>query len=57
MQLLREEGLSDYLEALDTGQKNWAESQGFKAGAGEVCLLPDGQGNPDCAMVGLGAEE
>lgn len=40
---------------LSVAHKNWANSQGFSAKAGEICQLPDAKGNLEKVLFGLGA--
>ncbi|GJM03619.1 MAG: leucyl aminopeptidase [Rhodomicrobium sp.] len=48
------EGLELALESCTDAQKNWVAFSSFKASAGEVALLPDGEGKLACVLVGLG---
>jgi leucyl aminopeptidase len=50
------EGLAEALDTLPPDQAAWARAVGFKAGAGEVCLLPGPQGIGR-ALLGRGAPE
>ncbi len=45
------------LKALPRAQANWIESQGWKAGAGSVVLLPGKDGAAAGAVLGLGKED
>lgn len=50
------EDLAARIEALPAAQAAWARAQGFEAGAGEVCVLPDAEGGIAGALLGLGTE-
>ncbi|WP_299842212.1 M17 family metallopeptidase [uncultured Paracoccus sp.] len=43
-------------QPLPDGAGNWAKAIGFTGKAGEICLLPDGEGNLRGALFGLGTE-
>ncbi len=51
--LVSKDGLADWLANQPTATQTWAEAAGFKAGAGEVLLLPD-DGHVGGALGGLG---
>ncbi|MCO6383639.1 M17 family metallopeptidase [Oceanicola sp. 502str15] len=44
------------LEALPEAAAAWAQASGFKAGAGEVCLVPGAGGGLGAVLLGLGSE-
>ncbi|MGR3796160.1 leucyl aminopeptidase family protein [Vannielia sp. SX4] len=44
------------LESLSAEAARWAESTGFKAGAGETCLVPGEGGALGAVLLGLGSE-
>ena len=50
-------GLEVALEGLPPVARAWAEAQGFKAGLGEVVVLPGADGAPAGAMVGYGDDK
>lgn len=54
--LLKAEELDDWLEKKKDHLKNWIKSNGFVAGLGEVCLIPDSLGNLEQVLVGLGSK-
>ncbi len=51
---LRSDQLQDWLTAADDDSRAWVESNGFKAKAGQVCLLPGSEGELGSALAGLG---
>ncbi len=50
-------GLSGLLDRLDDRAQAWVTASGFKAGAGELCLLPDTAGAVTGAIAGLGDDK
>ena len=49
-----EDGLKAWKKDLPAAQNQWVESSGFKAGTGEVLLLPNDAGSINAAVVGVG---
>ncbi|HZP67733.1 MAG TPA: leucyl aminopeptidase family protein [Rudaea sp.] len=45
--------LARVLRALGASAARWAETNGFRAEAGQVCLVPDAQGQARCVLVGI----
>ena len=42
-----------WLAAADAKTRSWVELQGFKANPNQICIVPDDQGTPKCALVGM----
>ena len=51
--LISKEGLADWLGNQNEATRTWVEAAGFKAGAGDVLLMPDGS-DVGAALGGLG---
>ncbi len=56
LQVVAPDALDAALDALPPDQAAWARAAGFKAGAGEICLLP-GEGGIVRALLGQGKPE
>ena len=54
LQVVDKAGLAEALDGLQPAARGWAEAQGFKAGLGEVLVLPGAEGTPARALVGYG---
>ncbi|MEM9971290.1 MAG: leucyl aminopeptidase family protein [Pseudomonadota bacterium] len=54
LHLLRSDDLRSGLNQLNMVDRAWAENAGFQGGAGDVLLLPDGNGGVRAALGGLG---
>ena len=57
LQVIEKSGLEVALEGLPQAARAWAEVQGFKAGLGEVVVLPGADGAPTGALVGYGDDK
>ena len=55
--LLTKQGLKDWLEEHAGKQAAWVETNHFKAGRGEILLLPDKSGGIEAVLLGQGAQE
>ncbi len=57
VQLVMEANLDEVKTALSDFDRTWLEVHGFKARAGDICLLPDINGQLERVMVGLNRDE
>ena len=48
------ESLDSVLNRLDEVSQNWAKSNGFLGNFGQAVVCPDLNGQPQCALLGLG---
>jgi leucyl aminopeptidase len=53
--IVAEADLQDWLAAQSGPARSWAEAAGFKAGLGEVLMLPDASGKVVASVVGYGS--
>ncbi|WP_298259203.1 leucyl aminopeptidase family protein [uncultured Litoreibacter sp.] len=51
---LKADELNDWLAAQADHVQRWVTAQGFKAGAGAICVVPNAEGNVSLALAGLG---
>ncbi|MFN3613085.1 MAG: leucyl aminopeptidase family protein [Rubrimonas sp.] len=54
LRLIRPSAMDAASAELSPGQARWLAASGFKGGAGEAVALPDENGAPAAAMIGLG---
>ena len=54
--LLTKQSLKDWLEKHAGKQAAWVETNNFKAGHGEILLLPDKSGGVEAVLLGQGVE-
>lgn len=57
LQVVDKTDLEKVLDGLDPAKRIWVEAQGFKAGLGEVVVLPGADGAPIGAFVGHGDDQ
>jgi len=54
---LRADELESWLDSQPDSVQRWVDAQGFKAGSGKACTVPDAGGNIVTALVGLGDDK
>jgi len=54
LHVVEADALDGWLAAQEPSVATWVKAAGFKAGIGEVLLLPDGNGAPVMAVAGYG---
>lgn len=54
--LLARRDLPGWLERATDAQRRWVEGSGFKAAAGELCLIPGRDGGPAGVLVGMAGD-
>jgi len=57
LQVVDKTDLEKVLDGLDPAKRTWVEAKGFKAGLGEVVVLPSADGAPVGALVGHGDDQ
>ncbi len=54
---LAKAGLAGLADALGPRAAAWASAAGFTAAAGDICLIPNGEGGPAAVLFGLGNDD